>query len=174
MLLTITNKTTPAGELGYLLHKHPARCQTFSLAFGQAHVFYPEAADTRCSASLLLDVDPIGMVRNRRGLSGQRHTLDQYVNDRPYVASSFLCRYNVDQRGATPLSVRTPVSRRLAARFSGRRGYRSFSRTAMKIGRNDSCVHIARVGSFSRQVQRAAVLGEFEGPDLHGHCRQAG
>ena len=56
MLLTITTTHQPATDLGYLLHKHPERCQTFDLAFGQAHVFYPEAQADRCTAALLLDV----------------------------------------------------------------------------------------------------------------------
>lgn len=90
MLLTITNTATPATDLGYLLHKNPARLQSFPLSFGEAHVFYPEASDERCTAALLLDVDPVGLVRNRRGPSGEGGTLDQYVNDRPYVSSSFL------------------------------------------------------------------------------------
>lgn len=90
MLLTITTTRAPSTDLGYLLHKHPAKCQTFNLSFGCAHVFYPEANDARCTAALLLDVDPVGMVRNRRGPKGDRGTLDQYVNDRPCVASSFL------------------------------------------------------------------------------------
>jgi 3' terminal RNA ribose 2'-O-methyltransferase Hen1 len=86
MLLTITTTRTPATDLGYLLHKHPGRLQSFSLSFGRAHVFYPEATDERCTAALLLDVDPVGLIR--RGVRFPR--LDQYVNDRPYVASSFL------------------------------------------------------------------------------------
>src|SRR6266542_4284543 len=90
MLLTITNSTAPATDLGYLLHKNPSRLQSFPLSFGQAHVFYPEATSERCTAALLLDVDPVALVRNRRGPSGEGGTLDQYVNDRPYVASSFL------------------------------------------------------------------------------------
>ena len=90
MLLTITTTHQPATDLGYLLHKNPARLHTFPLSFGQAHVFYPEATPQRCTAALLLDVDPVGLVRNRRGPSGEGGTLDQYVNDRPYVASSFL------------------------------------------------------------------------------------
>jgi 3' terminal RNA ribose 2'-O-methyltransferase Hen1 len=85
MLLTITTTQTPATDLGYLLHKNPARAQSFDLSFGQAHVFYPEASDTRCTAALLLDIDPVGLVRG----SGNR-SLAHYVNDRPYVASSFL------------------------------------------------------------------------------------
>src|SRR5678816_2043286 len=90
MLLTITTTHQPATDLGYLLHKNPARLHTFPLSFGEAHVFYPEATPERCSAALLLDVDPVGLVRNRRGPAGEGGTLDQYVNDRPYVASSFL------------------------------------------------------------------------------------
>src|ERR1044071_8593507 len=90
MLLTITNTQPPATDLGYLLHKNPYRAQSFPLSFGQAHVFYPEASRERCTAGLLLDVDPVGLVRNRRGPAGEGRTLEQYVNDRPYVASSFL------------------------------------------------------------------------------------
>src|SRR5881392_2011737 len=56
----------------------------------KAHVFYPEATQDRCTAALLLEIDPIGLVRNRRGPSGEAHVLEEYVNDRPYVASSFL------------------------------------------------------------------------------------
>ena len=87
MLLTITNTHRPATDLGYLLHKHPERFQSYDLSFGKAHVFYPEASTERCRACLLLDVDPVGMVRGKGQGEG---LLDQYVNDRPYVASSFL------------------------------------------------------------------------------------
>ena len=90
MLLTITTTHRPATDLGYLLHKNPARLHSFALSFGEAHVFYPEATNERCTAALLLDVDPVGLVRNRRGPAGEGGTLEQYVNDRPYVASSFL------------------------------------------------------------------------------------
>ena len=90
MLLTISTTHRPATDLGYLLHKNPARLQQFNVAFGQAVVFYPEASEQRCSVALLLEIDPIGLVRNRRGLAGEGRTLEQYVNDRPYVASSFL------------------------------------------------------------------------------------
>lgn len=76
--------------MGYLLHKNPSRLQTFDLSFGRAHVFYPQATAEACTAALLLEVDPIGLVRNRRGPSGEGLSLEQYVNDRPYVASSFL------------------------------------------------------------------------------------
>ncbi|XXZ19857.1 hypothetical protein WME92_37020 [Sorangium sp. So ce307] len=88
MLLTLTTTHRPATDLGYLLVKNPARTQSFSLSFGKAHVFYPEATEERCTAALLLDVDPVDLVRGRG--AGDPGTLAQYVNDRPYVASSFL------------------------------------------------------------------------------------
>jgi 3' terminal RNA ribose 2'-O-methyltransferase Hen1 len=88
MLLTISTTHCPATDLGYLLYKNPARCQTFELSFGRAHVFYPEATEDRCTAALLLDVDPVGIVRGPSRFS--ERLLDQYVNDRPFVASSFL------------------------------------------------------------------------------------
>jgi 3' terminal RNA ribose 2'-O-methyltransferase Hen1 len=88
VLLTVSTTHRPATDLGFLLHKHPDRVQTFSTGFGQAHVFYPEATAERCTAALLLAIDPIGLVRRGRGVSS--FALAQYVNDRPYVASSFL------------------------------------------------------------------------------------
>ena len=90
MLLTLTTTTAPARELGHLLRKHPDRVHTSSLAFGSAHVVYPEADDTRCTAALLLDVDPVGLVRGKPQSTGDGGLVDVYVNDRPYVASSFL------------------------------------------------------------------------------------
>jgi len=62
MYLTITTTQTPATDLGYLLHKRPGKLHTIALSFGQAHVFYPEASDTRCTAALMLEVDPIELV----------------------------------------------------------------------------------------------------------------
>jgi 3' terminal RNA ribose 2'-O-methyltransferase Hen1 len=88
VLLTVTTTHRPATDLGYLLHKHPDRLQSFPLPFGTAHVFYPEAGDDRCTAALLLDVDPVGLVR--RGRAAPSFALAEYVNDRPYVASSFM------------------------------------------------------------------------------------
>ena len=88
MLLTISTQHEPATDLGYLLHKHPDRLQTFDLSFGTAHVYYPEVGQDRCAACLLLDVDPVGMVRGKN--RNQSFLLGQYVNDRPYVASSFM------------------------------------------------------------------------------------
>ena len=90
MLLTITTTHSPATDLGFLLHKNPTRAQTFAQSFGRAHVFYPTATDAECTAALLLDVDPVALVRGRKGPAGEGGMLDQYVNDRPYVASSFL------------------------------------------------------------------------------------
>ncbi len=85
MLMTITTTHTPATDLGYLLGKHPARCQEFTLPFGTAHVFFPHATAERCTAALLVEIDPVTLVRRREGLS-----LASYVNDRPYVTSSLL------------------------------------------------------------------------------------
>lgn len=82
--LTITSTTPPATDLGYLLYKNPGRVQSFALSFGAAHVFYPEATAERCTAALLLDIDPVHLVRGR-----QEH-VEAYVSDRPYVASSLL------------------------------------------------------------------------------------
>jgi 3' terminal RNA ribose 2'-O-methyltransferase Hen1 len=104
VFLTITSTVTSAGsteptpespsaiDLGYLLHKHPGRAQTFDLPVGRAHVFYPEATAQRCTAALLLEVDPIGLVRGRRFATAgaEAFSLAQYVNDRPYAASSML------------------------------------------------------------------------------------
>jgi 3' terminal RNA ribose 2'-O-methyltransferase Hen1 len=88
MLLTITTTHRPASDLGFLLHKHPDRCQSFELSFGKAHVFYPEVGAERCSVCLLLDVDPVAMVRGKSASAS--FMLTQYVNDRPYAASSFM------------------------------------------------------------------------------------
>ncbi|MEZ4227254.1 MAG: 3' terminal RNA ribose 2'-O-methyltransferase Hen1 [Polyangiaceae bacterium] len=88
MLLTISTTHQPASDLGFLLSKHPDKCQSFELNFGKAHVFYPESSDERCSASLLVDIDPVALVRGKNDASSG--ALGQYVNDRPYVASSFM------------------------------------------------------------------------------------
>jgi 3' terminal RNA ribose 2'-O-methyltransferase Hen1 len=90
MILTLSTTYEPATDLGFLLHKNPERHQTIELSFGTAHVVYPEASSQRCSAVLLVDVDPVGLVRNRRGPGGNDFSLSQYVNDRPFVSSSFM------------------------------------------------------------------------------------
>lgn len=90
MLLTIETKHRPATDLGYLLAKHPDKCQTSFLAYGKVHVFYPEATEDRCTAALLLDFDPVGFVRGHRWEQDTEGIFAYYVNDRPYAASSFL------------------------------------------------------------------------------------
>lgn len=89
MYLTITSTAPDATGLGYLLHKHPARAQRFDVSAGVAHVFYPEASGERCTVALLLEVDSVALVRGRR-YGGDTFALSQYVNDRPYAASSML------------------------------------------------------------------------------------
>jgi 3' terminal RNA ribose 2'-O-methyltransferase Hen1 len=89
MLLSVATQHPRAGELGFLFHKHPAKLQSFDSSFGRAHVFYPVSEGDRCELALLLDVDPIGLVR-KKGPSGNAGAMEQYINDRPYVASSFL------------------------------------------------------------------------------------
>lgn len=87
MFLSIATTLQPATDLGFLLHKHPDRLHDIELPFGKAWIFYPEASATRCEAALVLDIDPIGLVRGKGQSDG---LLDHYVNDRPYAASSFL------------------------------------------------------------------------------------
>jgi len=87
MILELSTTHRPATNLGYLLHKNPARAHSFPLPFGTAHVFYPVATAEKCTAALLLEIDPIGLVRRAPRVIGPEH---EYVNDRPYVASSFL------------------------------------------------------------------------------------
>jgi 3' terminal RNA ribose 2'-O-methyltransferase Hen1 len=111
VLLTITTTRAPATDLGYLLHKHPDRVQSFTVAAGAAHVFYPEASAERCTAALLLEVDPVGLVRDRKGGA----ELAQYVNDRPYAASSLLA-VAIKEAFRTALTGRCDARPELAAR----------------------------------------------------------
>lgn len=129
MFLTISttgSTAVPATDLGFLLHKHPDKAQTFSTSYGDAHVFYPEASAERTTAALLLEVDPPALVRRGRtkGRGGAPDAaLAQYVNDRPYAASSLLavalrtvfssamrgeCRSR-PERAAAPLPLRIEV-----------------------------------------------------------------
>jgi 3' terminal RNA ribose 2'-O-methyltransferase Hen1 len=87
MLLTITSTSPPATDLGFLLHKNPAAVRSVDVGFGMAHAYYPEAGADRCTIALLVEVDPVALVRRSRG---GPFPLAAYVNDRPYVASSFL------------------------------------------------------------------------------------
>ncbi|MFF7609995.1 3' terminal RNA ribose 2'-O-methyltransferase Hen1 [Streptomyces parvulus] len=129
MFLTITTTGTPehpATDLGFLLHKHPDKAQAFSTSFGTAHVFYPEAEERGCTAALLLEVDAVALVRRGKGKGrggAPDAALAQYVNDRPYAASSLLavalgnvfssamrgvCRA-LPERAAEPLPLRVEV-----------------------------------------------------------------
>src|SRR5260370_42286679 len=87
VLLTISTTHRPATDLGFLLHKNPGRHHVAELGFGTANVFYPEASDECCTAAVLVDADPVGLVRERNPAG--RFALAHYVNDRPYVASSY-------------------------------------------------------------------------------------
>jgi 3' terminal RNA ribose 2'-O-methyltransferase Hen1 len=133
MLLTLTAEMEQATDLGYLLHKNPGRVHPFDLPFGRATVFYPEASERRCTAGLLVDVDPIQLVRGKKGAE-PGFPLEQYVNDRPYAANSFLS-VAIARVYGTALSGRCaqrpelperalPLSARIAALPS--RGGRSF------------------------------------------------
>lgn len=113
MLLTITTTCRPATDLGFLLHKNPARRHEVGLTFGQAHVFYPEASEERCTAALLVDVDPVGLVRGH-GAHGEGGPLAQYVNDRPYAVTSFMS-VAIAQAFGTALSGRSRERPELAA-----------------------------------------------------------
>jgi 3' terminal RNA ribose 2'-O-methyltransferase Hen1 len=126
VLLTITTTRAPATDLGYLLHKHPDRFQSFAVSAGEAHVFYPEATPERCTAALLLEVDPVALVRGH-GRKQVSTELARYVNDRPYAASSMLavaikeafrtaltgrCDARPDLAAAAiPLAIRVPALR---------------------------------------------------------------
>jgi 3' terminal RNA ribose 2'-O-methyltransferase Hen1 len=90
MLLTLSTTHEPATDLGFLLHKNPDRVHTTEMSFGTVTVVYPEATPERCTAALLVEIDPVGLVRDRRGPKGNEFSLAHYVNDRPYAASSFL------------------------------------------------------------------------------------
>ncbi|MER8002602.1 3' terminal RNA ribose 2'-O-methyltransferase Hen1 [Streptomyces sp. NPDC095613] len=98
MFLTISTTGSPgrpATDLGFLLHKHPDRAQTYHTAHGTAHVLYPEASAERCTAALLLEIDPVALVRRGKSKGKGRGgapdaALASYVNDRPYAASSLL------------------------------------------------------------------------------------
>ncbi len=122
MLLTIRTDHEPATDLGYLLHKHPDRVQRFDQSYGTAHVFYPEARPDSCTAALLLEVDPQQLMRARRGKREADFALAQYVNDRPYAASSLFAvalgnvfRSALNGRcAARPELVATPIPLTLA------------------------------------------------------------
>lgn len=90
MQLTISTTHQPATDLGYLLHKNPSAVHETTLGFGTARVFYPAASAMYTAAVVQVDIDPVALVRDRKGPLGNNFSLAQYVNDRPYVSSSFL------------------------------------------------------------------------------------
>lgn len=88
MYLSIATTHKPASDLGFLLMKHPARMHEAALPYGgRALLFFPECTEARAEAMLVLDLDPVALVRGKGAHSGLE---DSYVNDRPYAASSFL------------------------------------------------------------------------------------
>jgi len=90
VLVTLTSTAPSASDLSHLLRKHPARAQAFELSVGTAHVFYPESTEDRCTVALLLEVDPVGLVRDKRFRGADAAALSRYVNDRPYASSSMV------------------------------------------------------------------------------------
>ncbi|MFF7181067.1 3' terminal RNA ribose 2'-O-methyltransferase Hen1 [Streptomyces sp. NPDC008121] len=153
MFLTISTTGTherPATDLGFLLHKHPDHAQTFSTSHGTAHVLYPEASVERCTAALLLEVDPVALVRRGKGKGrggAPDSALAQYVNDRPYAASSLLavalatvfksalrgaCKA-MPERAAEPLPLRIEIPA-LPARGGGAELVRKLFRPAVEGG----------------------------------------
>jgi 3' terminal RNA ribose 2'-O-methyltransferase Hen1 len=172
VLLTLTTTYRPATDLGYLLRKNPARLQSFELTFGKAHVFYPEATDARCTVALLVEVDPVGLVRNRRGPSGEGGALDQYVNDRPYAASSFLSVAIAEVFGSAlsgnskerPELVETPLP--LVAKLSAvpSRGGEEFLRKLFEpLGYNVSATRLPLDERFSEWGESSYYAVELQG-----------
>jgi 3' terminal RNA ribose 2'-O-methyltransferase Hen1 len=133
VLLTLTTTHSPATDLGYLLVKHPDRVHSFDVPTGRAVVCFPEASEARCTAALLLEVDPerltgaAGGQGRFAGSAPDGFTLGGFVNDRPYAASSLLASalvkvFRTAMSGvsrdrpelaevAIPLQVRVPVLR---------------------------------------------------------------
>lgn len=111
LLLTIATSHSPATDIGYLLHKNPAGHHTAEFGFGTAHVIFPVAAHDRCQAAVLLEIDPVGLVRGARPES----SLAGYVNDRPYVASSFLS-VAIGRLFSTAMTGRSKERQELAAK----------------------------------------------------------
>ena len=178
MLLTISTTHRPATDIGFLLHKNPENLHQVSLAFGEAHVFYPEATQERCTAALLLDVDPVALVRKNTP-SGEGFSLEQYVNDRPYAASSLMsvaigkmfgtlisgkCKDRpelVDQ--ALPLEVRLPVlpcrgGRKLLRRLFEPLGY---DVKAVQHGLDDKFPAWGESAYYTVTLRRSCPLREF-------------
>ena len=143
MLLTVTTTLPPATDLGYLLHKHPARAQSFGVASGTAHVFYPEASPGRCTAALLLEVDPVALVR------GPADSVTHYVNDRPYAASSLLA-VALKRVFATALTGRCEARPELAAPCDPAGDPRARAAVRGRGGAGGARLRTARLDGFRR------------------------
>ena len=123
MLLTITYRGENTSDLGYLLHKNPYRAQCFELSYGNAYVFYPEISSEKTTAALLLDMNPIDLAKGKLGTNDGG--LFDYVNDRPYVASSFMS---------------TALVRVFGTAMSGRcQGHQKLADTPLDL---EACVHM--------------------------------
>ncbi|MBA3824664.1 MAG: 3' terminal RNA ribose 2'-O-methyltransferase Hen1 [Ktedonobacterales bacterium] len=83
MLITLTAQAHDAPDLGYLFAKNPGSVFSRDFSAGRVWVFYPTVQADRITIALLTEIDPIALVRGSV-------TIDQYVNDRPYVASSLI------------------------------------------------------------------------------------
>jgi len=105
MLMTLTCQAPNAPDVGYLLGKHPDSVFSRPFSAGTAWVFYPEVTERQVTVALLTEIDPIGLVRGPAALT----QLDQYVNDRPYVATSL-----------TSVALRTAFGSALAGRCDAR------------------------------------------------------
>ncbi|MBO0805839.1 MAG: hypothetical protein J2P25_22550 [Nocardiopsaceae bacterium] len=98
MLLTITTTREPATDLGYLLHKHPGRFQSRRMSSGAAaHVFYPEASASKCTAALLLDVDPVGLASSNSCLANEAPACTDTIP----IATSASATARLGRRGVT-------------------------------------------------------------------------
>src|SRR5579859_6079280 len=84
MLITLTCYAPNPAEIGFLLGKHPQSVFEREFSAGKVWVFYPEVADDHLTIACLTEIDPVGLVRGP-AVGAQ---LEQYVNDRLYVASS--------------------------------------------------------------------------------------
>ncbi len=89
MLVSIRCVGENSADLGYLLHKHPDRVRSVDVGNGRAHVFYPEVSEEGTTAALMVEIDPVVLSRRKKGAQSSA-TLEPYVNDRPYAASSML------------------------------------------------------------------------------------
>ena len=161
VLLTIATTAQPASDLGFLLHKHPGRVQSFDVSVGVAHVFSPEVGKRRTTAALLLEVDPVGLVRVH-GPSGEGFALGQYVNDRPYAASSMLA---VAILGGIPDRAHRPLRQPPGAGRLGHPARAAHSRAAVP-GRD-------RPGAAGLRAARLAGHGH-RGAALTRPCRAGG